>query len=551
MGKRTIGIIDLVSNNAYTRSIYGNWVVDANQASIMPQVVAAWCEQAGHTVEFVCYTGSMQALTAMADRVDIVFIATFTRAAQAAYAISNLMRARGVITVIGGPHARCYPQDARKYFDYVLGFTDKTLVEDVVRDCSSYRPLGVHLSAAHQPVELPGMRARWKFQRRVFEQRPLIKMVHMLGSLGCPYTCSFCMDADVPYQTLDFDCIRDDLRFLRTQFRRPIVAWDDPNFGIRFDDYMSCIEEAVPPDSISFIAHTSLSILKKDHLPRLQRAGFKGVMPGIESWYDMGNKSKTGAKKAVTKMHHVAEHVNEILRHIPYVQTNFILGLDTDEGPEPFELTKQFAALVPGALPYVTLLTSFGQAAAINLDYQRNGRVLPFPFHFLNNSDVSNIRPKNFSWPQFFDLTIDLRNHLWSPAAIARRFVAMKRSNAGWLRWMNLWRAISSERRKLRRYRELRVLLEGNSEVRRYWDGETNELPRFYLDWIRSDLGPLWDHLPQGALQHDPNAYLADVEATRGRNIGGPRTSTIAASAMLHGRGRSYEIAAPAGRLDA
>ena len=32
----------------------------------------------------------------------------------------------------------------------------------------------------------------------------------------------------------------------------------------------------------------------------------------------------------------VSEHVNLILRYLPYVQTNFVLGLDCDEGEEPF-----------------------------------------------------------------------------------------------------------------------------------------------------------------------------------------------------------------------
>ena len=34
-----------------------------------------------------------------------------------------------------------------------------------------------------------------------------------------------------------------------------------------------------------------------------------------------------------------------IVDHIPFVQTNFILGLDCDEGREPFELTKRFLDL--------------------------------------------------------------------------------------------------------------------------------------------------------------------------------------------------------------
>ena len=32
---------------------------------------------------------------------------------------------RGAVTVLGGPHARCYPEDAQKYYDYVLGFTEQ------------------------------------------------------------------------------------------------------------------------------------------------------------------------------------------------------------------------------------------------------------------------------------------------------------------------------------------------------------------------------------------------------------------------------------------
>jgi len=65
------------------------------------------------------------------------------------------------------------------------------------------------------------------------------------------------------------------------------------------------------------------------------------------------------------KVKHVADQVNMILRYIPYVQTNFVLGLDSDKGEEPFELTKKFVDLTPGAFPGYSLLTSFGQAAPL------------------------------------------------------------------------------------------------------------------------------------------------------------------------------------------
>ncbi len=60
-------------------------------------------------------------------------------------------------------------------------------------------------------------------------------------------------------------------------------------------------------------------------------------------------------------MKQVAEHINSILQHVPYVQTNFVLGLDSDEGSEPFELTKHFVDLSPGAFPGYSLLTAFGR----------------------------------------------------------------------------------------------------------------------------------------------------------------------------------------------
>ena len=46
----------------------------------------------------------------------------------------------------------------------------------------------------------------------------------------------------------------------------------------------------------------------------------------------MGNKSKTGNQQGINKVRQVSEHVNLILKYIPYVQTNFVLGLDADEG---------------------------------------------------------------------------------------------------------------------------------------------------------------------------------------------------------------------------
>jgi hypothetical protein len=206
------------------------------------------------------------------------------------------------------------------------------------------------------------------------------------------------------------------------------------------------------------------------------------------------------------KVKQVSEHVNMILRYIPYIQTNFVMGLDGDVGPEPFELTKKFIDLSPGAFPAYSLLSAFGRAAPMNLDYQRAGRVLPFPFHFLNNNHAMNVRPKNYSWPEFYDGLVDVTRYSFSWKAIARRIPATATAIP---KWMNVVRAVSSEGFGRIRYHEtIRGLLDTDRSVRAFMEGETDQLPAFYGDRIRRELGPAYEYLPEGALAHDPNAYL-------------------------------------------
>jgi hypothetical protein len=504
MRRLRVTILDIVVKEA-TASVWSR-LMEPNFASIMPQVLGVWCEEAGHEVTFVCYTGSENLLKELSGEADILFIGSFTHAAQLAYTISSMYRSRGAVTVVGGPHARCYPDDAAKYFDYVLGFTDRVVVHEVLADCAPHRPIGLRLGAKKQPAQLPGVRERWKFIEPTIAKAPALKLVPMIGSLGCPYTCSFCIDSVVDYQPLLHDQIQEDLRFLLGKLKRPRVGWHDPNFGVRFNETMAAIEEAVPLGRIDFAAESSLSILSEPHLARLRRNGFKAILPGIESWYSMGNKSKTGRAVGLDKVNQVSDHVNTILRYIPYVQTNFVLGLDDDIGDEPFELTKVFLDKTPGAFPAYSLLSAFGQAAPLNLDLQRDGRVLPFPFHFLDNNHAMNVRPKNYSWTKLYDRLIDLRRHSFSSRSIRRRVMANDRLLA---RSLNFVRAVSSEGWGRIRYdTTVRGLLDRDASVRRFFEGETASIPAFYTDQVRRDLGPLWNALPAGAMEHDPNAYL-------------------------------------------
>ena len=71
---------------------------------------------------------------------------------------------------------------------------------------------------------------------------------------------------------------------------------------------------------------------------------------------------------------------------------------------------------------------------------------------------------------------------------------------------------LSSERRRIAYYEDVLLRLRTDRSFRSYFEQEATEIPQYYADMIRKDLGPLWDWLPPGALEHDPKAYLKAQE---------------------------------------
>jgi len=499
-----IGIIDLVHKGP-TNTLYAK-LMHANLASIMPQAIAVWCEEMGHDVQYLCYTGLEDLTTDLPEEIDILFVCAFTQSAFLSYALSNMFQSRGTVTVLGGPHARCYPDDALNYFDFVTGFTDKQVIKDILQSKEQHRPYGVKISSHNQPKHIPSVKERWKFINRTLQKAPFMKMIPMISSMGCPYQCSFCIDSVIPHQTIDHDQLKEDLYFISKLKKIPWVGWHDPNFGIRFQETMDIIESVVKPGTITFVAESSLAILSEKNMQRLKKNGFGGLLPGIESWYEMGNKSKSNRIKGIERVKQVAEHANMIMRYVPYLQTNFVFGLDSDAGKEPFELTKKFIDLSPGSFPGYSLLTAFGEAAPINLNYQVKNRVIPFPFHFLNNHLAMNVKPKNYDWVEFYNLIIDITEYTFSSKAIFNRFINNKRMTT---KLLNFSRAISSEGYgRIRFYKKIRGQLTSDKSFRDYFEGYSKELPEFYRNIIERDLGNMWNWLPKGAIFHDHLAYL-------------------------------------------
>jgi tetratricopeptide (TPR) repeat protein len=165
-------------------------------ASITPQAVSVWCRQLGHATFYATYYGQADPAALLPADLDVVFIATYTSASPLAYALARLYRRRRTLTVVGGPHAKAFPDDCARFFDVVVGDCDRAVIaggaarpparrarhEQVAPD---RRPLGRGAAPRDPGRGLLARAAASVRRRRHPRERRLPLPLRLLHRLGC------------------------------------------------------------------------------------------------------------------------------------------------------------------------------------------------------------------------------------------------------------------------------------------------------------------------------------------------------------------------------
>jgi hypothetical protein len=198
---------------------------------------------------------------------------------------------------------------------------------------------------------MPEIRASAFFWRR---KALLLSAVPMLASMGCPYRCDFCIDWNTAYRPLSGERLATDLSYLAQHLPGTLTVFHDPNFAVKFDQVFDILEAQPPGRRPPYIIESSLTVLRGDRPRRLRNTNCAIVAPGVESWTDYSNKAGQGRRGGVEKVDRVAGHFAHLAQNVPYLQANFIFGLDTDQGDEPVELTKRFMDQAPFVWPTST-----------------------------------------------------------------------------------------------------------------------------------------------------------------------------------------------------
>jgi radical SAM superfamily enzyme YgiQ (UPF0313 family) len=481
-----VGILDILAlPTRHPTNVAYHFLLTKQYASVTPQAVSVWCRQLGHETFYGIYYGVGDPGHVLPPDLNVVFISCYTQASALAYALAKKYRMAGTRTVIGGPHAKAYPVDCLRFFDLVVRECDKNLVADILHGqfdpgsvISSARPFDDLPTVEERMPEIGASALLWG-KRRYF-----MTSIPMLASMGCPYTCNFCVDWNNPYRLLPLDRLAADLRYLTTHLPGTLIAFHDPNFAVKFDPVLEVLETLPPESRLPYIMESSLTVLRGPRMKRLKETNCVAVAPGIESWVDYSNKAAAGRKTGLEKVERVVEHFQLLHENVPYLQANFIFGLDSDEGEEPILLTKEFLTRAPFAWPAINIPVPFGGTPLYEqmLADDRILKSMPLSFYY---APYLVMTLKHYDSVTYYEKLIDLFTHATSREILHRRMNSTSRRAVKIIHWT---RTVST-RAQIRFYRRILHMLRSDDQLRAFHEGRSGVLPGFYHHQYERMLG--------------------------------------------------------------
>ncbi len=161
-------------------------------------------------------------------RYDLVGLTAYTSGATRAYEIAAACRARGIKTIMGGPHASARPDEAARFFDSVVVGECDEIWPGIVADAATGR-LAPRYHGSLSDLEKTGLgRAR----QALLPINGKYSVSAIQTSRGCPVGCEYCSVTKFNGAPIRRRRIEDILKEWNETPRKFIFVVDDNFFGV-------------------------------------------------------------------------------------------------------------------------------------------------------------------------------------------------------------------------------------------------------------------------------------------------------------------------------
>lgn len=209
----------------------------------------------------------------------------------------------------------------------------------------------------------------------------------MLGSRGCPYSCSFYCAYPLlggkVWRPRSVKKVVDEMEYLRKEFGIKAIDFRDPVFTLDKERTMNLAKEIIERKlNIIWSCETRLDCLDKEIIEIMHRAGLRNINVGIES-YD--SEILKGSNRLPIEYRHQEEVISFCRKKGISMAVFYIIGLEND--------TKES---IKKTISYAKKLNTLVAQFAINTPY-------PGTCFFENLKKEGRI--KNFNWEDYDEYT--------------------------------------------------------------------------------------------------------------------------------------------------
>jgi len=298
---------------------------------------------------------------------EVVGISVYTQTAAAAYRVSDRLRRRGKLVILGGPHFRSQRtwKEGAAHCDVLVHSICRQQWQHLLEAIARARIA----AGGQKTVFLVDRQHRFRYPddlHTAYRGKKWYQVPSVPTSLGCPYDCSFCSPCMPGHYFLrDIKTVCAEV----SRIREKVIFICDASFGLN-KKYTVALMRALAPLGKKFLVETTLARLRDtDILDAMAGGGVRRIMVGIET---LGSPlKKHGAPDPEAGVKRVIDQAHQ--RGIQ-IQGNVICGLDCD-GPDSFERIERFYRRSNLDSILVNLLTPYPTTRLYD-QFHREGRII-------------------------------------------------------------------------------------------------------------------------------------------------------------------------------